>query len=593
MSTNHNRIKVADLETNHPNKILKTNLDGELEFGDAENDSQPNLTDENFGAFQDSLQTVNTIADTEKMPFLIGSLARMMTWANFKSLFKTVGGNSIFGNGNIATPDMDTTTSQTVSGVKTFLNLMLGLRNAANTFTSFISNTATASRTWTFPDKSGTVAMTSDLPTNIIATGTQNYVPKYNNPGGTQIGNSRIQDDGACIGIESANKTLSKDITLGNQNNREIGIEESTNTTKGRDLTLSAGRAINYAPTDFNPYTATAGLYTLTVWADPNGDMYLLSAGGVIWFRPSGSSIFSASDISGFTNSLQEAHTSGVTQNGDAYGCNGNKIYKRTGRTGNFVDTGIFATKIACSFHSNDVYYYQNGVGIFKLINGTGSGVNQGVLAGTYDSITYSNLNNVYYMQGTKLYKQTNATGAFTDTLTGNVPSTPYKSMCVTPSNDMYVTEARGNISIRANDSGNFVFFQTVPANYYGPSMIATDINNDVYTGEGFANNTVLNWKINSALTGTNDLDGGTNKVKAGTGKGTGKSRVEFYTGQKTVSGTDMQVEKMRVYLDENGSFVYLTPPSYSNDTDADADSNLPSKAFYKIAGNRALFQKP
>lgn len=594
MSTNHNRIKVADLETNHPNKILKTNLDGKLEFSDAENDFQPNLTDENFGAFQDSLQTVNTIADTDKMPFLIGSLARMMTWANFKSLFKTVGGNSIFGNGNIATPDMDTTTAQTVSGVKTFLNLMLGLRNAANTFTSFIASTATASRTWTFPDKSGTVAMTSDLPTNIIATGTQNYVPKYNNSGGTQIGNSRIQDDGACIGIESANKTLSKDITLGNQNNREIGIEESTNTTKGRDLTLSAGRAINYAPTDFNPYTATAGLYALTVWADPNGDMYLLSANrSVIWFRPSGSSIFTASVISGFPNSAQSVHTSGVTQNGDAYGCNGNKIYKRTGRTGNFVDTGIFATKIACSFNSNDVYYYQNGVGIFKLINGTGLGANQGVLAATYDAITYSNLNNVYYMQGTKLYKQTNATGAFIDTLAENVPYTPYKSMCVTPSNDMYVTESKGNISIRANDSGNFVFLQTVPANNYGPSMIATDINNDVYTGEGFANNTVLNWKINSALTGTNDLDGGTNKVKAGTGKGTGKSRVEFYTGQKTVSGTDMQVEKMRVYLDENGSFVYLTPPSYANDTEADADSNLPSKAFYKIVGNRTLFQKP
>lgn len=346
MSTNHNRIKVVDLETNHPNKILKTNLDGELEFSDVENNFQPNLTDENFGAFQNSLQTVNTITGTDKMPFLIGSLARMMTWANFKSLFKTVGGNSIFGSGNIATPDMDTTTTQTVSGVKTFLNLMLGLRNAANTFTSFIASTATASRTWTFPDKSGIVAMTSDLPTNIIATGTQNYVPKYNNSGGTQIGNSRIQDDGACIGIESTNKTLSKDITLGNQNNREIGIEESTNTTKGRDLTLSAGRAINYAPTDFNPYTATTGLYALTVWADPNGDMYLLSANrSVIWFRPSGSSIFTASVISGFPNLGQSVHTSGVTQNGDAYGCNGNKIYKRTGRTGDFCRYRNFCNK--------------------------------------------------------------------------------------------------------------------------------------------------------------------------------------------------------------------------------------------------------
>lgn len=37
MSTNHNRIKVADLETNEPNKILKTNVKGELEFSDANN----------------------------------------------------------------------------------------------------------------------------------------------------------------------------------------------------------------------------------------------------------------------------------------------------------------------------------------------------------------------------------------------------------------------------------------------------------------------------------------------------------------------------------------------------------------------------
>ncbi|SFD94191.1 hypothetical protein [Flavobacterium phragmitis] len=37
MSTNHNRIKVADLETNQPNKILKTNQNGELEFSDTNN----------------------------------------------------------------------------------------------------------------------------------------------------------------------------------------------------------------------------------------------------------------------------------------------------------------------------------------------------------------------------------------------------------------------------------------------------------------------------------------------------------------------------------------------------------------------------
>lgn len=38
MSINHNRIKVADLEKNLPNKILTTNAIGELQFEDMYND---------------------------------------------------------------------------------------------------------------------------------------------------------------------------------------------------------------------------------------------------------------------------------------------------------------------------------------------------------------------------------------------------------------------------------------------------------------------------------------------------------------------------------------------------------------------------
>lgn len=39
----------------------------------------------------------------------------------------------------------------------------LNLRNAANSFTSFLTNAATAARTWTMPDKDGTVAMLDDI----------------------------------------------------------------------------------------------------------------------------------------------------------------------------------------------------------------------------------------------------------------------------------------------------------------------------------------------------------------------------------------------------------------------------------------------
>ena len=37
MNTNHNRIRVADLEQNEPNKVLTTNEKGEIEFSNVNN----------------------------------------------------------------------------------------------------------------------------------------------------------------------------------------------------------------------------------------------------------------------------------------------------------------------------------------------------------------------------------------------------------------------------------------------------------------------------------------------------------------------------------------------------------------------------
>lgn len=53
--------------------------------------------------------------------------------------------------------DMVLASAQTNSWVKTFQNLTLWLRNVANTFTSFFTNTNTASRTYTLPDVSWTI----------------------------------------------------------------------------------------------------------------------------------------------------------------------------------------------------------------------------------------------------------------------------------------------------------------------------------------------------------------------------------------------------------------------------------------------------
>lgn len=50
-----------------------------------------------------------------------------------------------------------------LGGVAGLTLFKLNLRNAANTFTSWFTTAATAARTWTLPDKDGTVAMTSDI----------------------------------------------------------------------------------------------------------------------------------------------------------------------------------------------------------------------------------------------------------------------------------------------------------------------------------------------------------------------------------------------------------------------------------------------
>lgn len=64
--------------------------------------------------------------------------------------------------------DMVLASTQTNSGLKTFLDWTFGLRNVANTFTGLFTNTITTSRTWTLPNNSGTIALLSDLPAWVL-----------------------------------------------------------------------------------------------------------------------------------------------------------------------------------------------------------------------------------------------------------------------------------------------------------------------------------------------------------------------------------------------------------------------------------------
>lgn len=112
------------------------------------------------------------------------NVLKTLTFTNLKAFLKTwidsltttftnktiaLGSNTVSGTKaqfNTANTDGDfmfLDSADTVSGVKTFLSGMFGLRNVANTFTSFFSNTATASRTWTLQDRNGILADDTDL----------------------------------------------------------------------------------------------------------------------------------------------------------------------------------------------------------------------------------------------------------------------------------------------------------------------------------------------------------------------------------------------------------------------------------------------
>lgn len=59
--------------------------------------------------------------------------------------------------------DMVLASTQTVTGLKTFNDAKFALRNVADTFSGFFTNTVTANRTYTLKDASGTLAFTSDI----------------------------------------------------------------------------------------------------------------------------------------------------------------------------------------------------------------------------------------------------------------------------------------------------------------------------------------------------------------------------------------------------------------------------------------------
>lgn len=224
------------------------------------------------------------------------------------------------GNTLNATGDMVLASAQTNSGVKTFLDVTMGLRNVANTFTSFFTNTNTAARTYTLKDANGTLAFVSDI------TGTNS---------GTNTG-----DQTSIVGISGTMAQFDTAVSDGNivYQNQPLGTPTSGTVT---NLTGTAAININGTVGATTPNTGvftsnTANSFIPNLSTIPTNGMYLPAANTLGW------GISSAAEMQLTGTALSPAVNSGSGLGTTTLGWS--NLFLATGGTIQFANTDWRAT---------------------------------------------------------------------------------------------------------------------------------------------------------------------------------------------------------------------------------------------------------
>jgi hypothetical protein len=369
------------------------------------------------------------------------------------------------------------------------------------------------------------------------ATGAVNYLQKVT--GVNILGNTRLYDDGTNLGIDTVNP--SKDISFGNQKNRELGVVNSISTQSGKSFTTTAGKTINFLE---NAGLIQLGdlLYNGTGFAlAPNGDMYFGVYNDGIYVITSGTvEIIRIGTYGRYPIAVA------VTINNTIYSIKhgGSTLFIGENQTTLGGLSNIFASrfsnKLYAYFNSNLQYTTDNAL-TWVIIQNIGSVVN---------SITEDSFGNLYTLSGGYLWKQTGGLGLFVNT---NILLLGSKITCV-PNGDIYTSNGTTLYKLVVNTTV-YLTVQTlnISGTFWG---FSSDNEGRLFLSSGYTNSFQPLYIINTDSVGAPNLDGGIRIDKAGTGKGTGKSWWQVWTGQKTVSGTDMQVETLRIQANEIGEVI-------------------------------------
>ena len=184
-----------------------------------------------------------TNTDYQPLDAQLTSLAALSPTGNSLKVVRLNAGETDFEFATIAGGgDMVLASAQTNSALKTFLAATFGLRNVANTFTSFFTNAATAARTWTLKDADGTLAFTSDI------TGTNS---------GTNTG-----DQTSIVGITGTKAQF--DTAVSDGNILYVGDTATSATALATGRTISGTGDATFTTGAFDGSAAVSGAVTVS-----------------------------------------------------------------------------------------------------------------------------------------------------------------------------------------------------------------------------------------------------------------------------------------------------------------------------------------